>query len=130
MAARQRQVSRRLAFEQSGALRRAWLGARRGALHGVFGLVAVAASLLALAGGPGVRYPFERLAAVWVLISLGAVAIAALVGWWLSSWLVGVACLLGIGAVGGAIVGAYQGLRGRWVVFAERGATPDRGGTR
>jgi hypothetical protein len=60
------------------------------------------------------------LAAVWVVISLGAVAVAAMAGWWLSSWLVGIVCLLGIGAVGGAIVGVYQGLRGRWVMFAEQ----------
>ena len=118
-AARERAAARRAAFEQAGPARRAWLGAGRGALLGSIGLVTVAASLVALTAGPGVRYPFSRLVLGWALVSLGAVLIAALVGWWLSSWWFAVACLVGIGAAGGAITGACQGLRGQWDVFPE-----------
>lgn len=125
-AARQQEAARRLAFEQSGALRRAWLGARRGALLGAFGLAVIAASLLALTGGPGVRYPFPKLALVWGLVSFGAVGVATLVGLWFSSWLIGVACLLVVGAAGEAVVGAYQGVRGRRAVFGESSAAPER----
>jgi hypothetical protein len=126
-AAKAREAARRADFERSGVLRRAWLGASRGAPLGAFGLALVAASLVARSGGdPGVRYPFPGLPLQWILLSLAAVIVAGFVGWWLSSWLVGITCLVGVGAVGGATLGCYRGLCGRWELFAESHAEPRR----
>lgn len=126
-AACERQAARRADFERSGVLRRAWLGAGRGAPLGVFGLALIAASLVARSGGdPGVRYPFPGLPLEWILLSLVAAIAAGFVGWWLSSWLAGVACLAGVGAVGGAGLGGYRGLCGQWELFAESRAEPGR----
>jgi hypothetical protein len=76
--------------------------------------------LLLLAGTDNVSFPFPKLSVAWVLVSFGAVLVAGLAGWLLSSWLIGLACLLGVGALGGAIVGGYQGLRGRWEIFTQQ----------
>lgn len=95
---------------EAGVARRVCWGVGRGALFGTLGLGVVGLSLLGLLGGPGVRYPFRDQPLVWVIVHLGAVALAALVGWWFSSWLLGILCLLATGAVGGAIIGGYRGL--------------------
>lgn len=110
---RQQQThARHTAFEQYGPTRRMWIGASRGMVFGSIMLVVVGLSVVGLLAGAGSSYPFGNVSLLWFVLTLLAVAVAGIVGWWLASWFIGIGCLVAIGALGGAIVGGHQGLRG------------------
>ncbi len=103
-------------FESADRWGRVAIGAKRGALLGVLGLLLLGFTVLVMVNGEGSQYPFGKLSVRWLLVSLAVAGVAIFLGW-LYGWAFGIAALISMGGIGGAIVGASQGYRGRWDIF-------------